>query len=537
MNIIFTVKKYMKVSITIFMVMLTFVFSGCNKSSDNINIADKSVDDAQNYVNQDLTVPNDDKYEFDADVVLEGGTGKAKIENAHIVSDDGILTATITWSSDKYDYMIVDGEKYSPINESGNSVFEFRISALNEKIAVIADTTAMSKPHEIEYNITFIEKDSNESHLLDTKSDIISNENISDLGESISDFGTLSSAAASFIDGLEIVSELKPQYAERFRVLYTENFIVIIINNMYCYVMGEDIERFSDNIPNEVTVLKGPLEKIYVAGTGSMDYFVTLDVLSAVKFSSIDSKEWNLDKVSQEMEEGNIVYAGKYSAPDYERLVGDGCDLAVLNTMISHSPETLDMLDNLSIPYIIDYSSYESNPLGRMEWIKLYGELMGKAQAAKECFDENASIISSGFEQKGLSVGYFYINNSGGIVVRRNQDYVAKMIEYAGGTYCLNDDSSYDGSGTMNVQAESFYGKVNECDYLIYNTTIVGEINSIKDITDKCSVLANTKAFKDGNVFTIDKDFYQSPMNIAEYIEDINAMLNGRDCKFLKRLK
>ncbi len=90
--------------------------------------------------------------EFD----FEGGSGRAYIESpATINVDENGATATITWSSENYDYMIVDGEKYLPINTEGNSVFEIPVSAFDTPINVIGDTVAMSKPYEIEYVITF----------------------------------------------------------------------------------------------------------------------------------------------------------------------------------------------------------------------------------------------------------------------------------------------------------------------------------------------------------------------------------------------
>ena len=94
------------------------------------------------------------KYTVEFD--FEGGSGKAYIESpANLtVGQDG-MTATITWSSPNYDYMLVDDVKYLPINEDGNSVFEIPVSSLDEPITVIGDTVAMSKPHEIEYTLTF----------------------------------------------------------------------------------------------------------------------------------------------------------------------------------------------------------------------------------------------------------------------------------------------------------------------------------------------------------------------------------------------
>ena len=99
-------------------------------------------------------VPEDGTYT--CSVTLEGGSGRATIESpTELTVADGKMTAEITWSSPNYDYMIVDGEKYLPVNTEGNSVFEIPVAALDTALAVTADTTAMSTPHEIEYTLTF----------------------------------------------------------------------------------------------------------------------------------------------------------------------------------------------------------------------------------------------------------------------------------------------------------------------------------------------------------------------------------------------
>ena len=95
--------------------------------------------------------------EYQVELVLEGGTGKATVESpAPLKVENGAATLTLTWSSPNYDYMIVDGNKYEPVNEEGNSVFEIPVKVLNEPFDIIGDTTAMSEPHEIEYKLTCI---------------------------------------------------------------------------------------------------------------------------------------------------------------------------------------------------------------------------------------------------------------------------------------------------------------------------------------------------------------------------------------------
>lgn len=93
---------------------------------------------------------------YTAEVTLEGGSGRASIESpATLTVKDGKATASIVWSSPNYDYMIVDGKKLLPVNTEGNSVFEIPVASFDTALDVIADTVAMSKPHEIEYKITF----------------------------------------------------------------------------------------------------------------------------------------------------------------------------------------------------------------------------------------------------------------------------------------------------------------------------------------------------------------------------------------------
>ena len=93
---------------------------------------------------------------YTVDLAFEGGSGKAKVLSPATVTVSGEnVTATIQWSSPNYDYMIVDGEKYLPVNTEGDSVFEIPVLFFDKPMDVIGDTVAMSTPHEIEYTLTF----------------------------------------------------------------------------------------------------------------------------------------------------------------------------------------------------------------------------------------------------------------------------------------------------------------------------------------------------------------------------------------------
>ena len=105
---------------------------------------------------EDATEVSLDDGTYQVDVSMEGGSGRASITTpTQLVVEDGRAVATIEWSSPNYDYMLVADKRYLPINKEGNSTFEIPVLALDEPFDVIGDTTAMSVPHEVDYQLTF----------------------------------------------------------------------------------------------------------------------------------------------------------------------------------------------------------------------------------------------------------------------------------------------------------------------------------------------------------------------------------------------
>ena len=93
---------------------------------------------------------------YTAEVAFSGGSGKSHIESpVTLTVKDGAVTATVVWSSSKYDYMVVDGEHYDVLTTEPGSTFEIPVAAFDTDLTVIGDTTAMSTPHEIEYTLNF----------------------------------------------------------------------------------------------------------------------------------------------------------------------------------------------------------------------------------------------------------------------------------------------------------------------------------------------------------------------------------------------
>ncbi len=348
-------------------------------------------------------------------------------------------------------------------------------------------------------------------------------------------------ADAPRIEGLTCESLLEPEYAENFRIYYyNDDFKMIEVENSLTYLVVPEGAKVPDGLPEGTTVLQSPFDQIYVAGTATMAMFHALDGLGAVRFSGLQADDWYVDAAREAMEAGEIKFAGKYSEPDYEMLVDEGCDLAVESQMIHHTPKILELLQMMDIPVLIDCSSNESHPLGRVEWIKVYGALLCKEEEAEDFFEEQTKVLDEleGIENTGKSVVYFYINTSGQAVVRTGTDYIAKMIEIAGGRYPF--DSLTDKGGTAAVTMEEFYAAAADADYLIYNASIDNRLKSIEELTAKDKILGDIKAVKEGNVFCTDKDFYQASDIASRMIADIHIMLTDGDeddMTFLCRVK
>lgn len=324
-------------------------------------------------------------------------------------------------------------------------------------------------------------------------------------------------------------------YADQFSVdYYDDNYAMITIKDNRRYlVVPEDREPWQ-GLPDDVTVIRQPLKNIYLAATSAMDLFCSLDSVDRITLSGTDASGWYIREARKAMEEGRMLFAGKYNAPDYERILSGSCDLAIESTMIYHSPEVKEQLEKLGIPVFVERSSYENHPLGRMEWVKLYGVMLGGEELAESCFKEQVEHLQPVMDQEetGKTVAFFYISSNGYVNVRKSGDYVARMIDLAGGTYVPQDlDEHKNALSTMNMQMEAFYAAVKDADCLIYNSTIDGELRSLDELLDKSSLLADFKAVKEGNVWCTGKNLFQETMGLGDMILDIHRILTEDEPK------
>ena len=332
---------------------------------------------------------------------------------------------------------------------------------------------------------------------------------------------------------LKYISTEELKYADGFKIDYYEDDYVVLTTNSDGneYLIVPEGKEIPSDVPDEMIIIQRPVNDIYLVASASMDMFCELDELDSILFSGQKAENWNIDEARMAMEDGSILYAGKYSAPDYEMLLETGCGLVIENTMIFHSPEVLERFDDLGIPYIVDYSSYENHPLGRVEWIKFYGALLDEKEKADSIFDNECAMVDAiDTENTGLKVAYFYITSNGLVQVRCSNDYIPKMIELAGGEYALENIGDEDSvKSTVNLQIEEFYSLAKDADYIIYNSSIDKSVENVEDIIDKCPSIADFRAVKEGNVWCTSIDAYQESLSVGYMIEDMNTMLTGSD--------
>lgn len=334
-------------------------------------------------------------------------------------------------------------------------------------------------------------------------------------------------------------SSMELSYAENFSVDYYEGGYKVLttMDGTKVLTVPED-QEIPEGIEEDTIILQEPVSNLYLVSSGVMDMFDKIDAIDTLSFSSQKADGWYIEGAKKAMEEGSLVYAGKYSKPDYELLVSGNCSLAIENTMIQHTPKVIEMLSDFDIPTLIEYSSYENEPLGRMEWVKFFGALTGREEEAERIFGEQEQIVEkilqenqtdkTGKEQQ--TVVFFYITSNGLAQVRKSTDYLAKMIEMAGGSYIFDNLTEESSSrSTVSMQLEDFYDGAKDADYLIYNSTIDGGVKSIGELIDKFPLLADFRAVQNGHVWCTTNDMYQQSMSIGYMIRDIHSMLTGAD--------
>ena len=521
-----------------------------------------------------------------AAVELKGGSGKASVESpCPVLERSGELLALITWSSSHYDFMIVDGEKILPVNKEGNSQFEIPLKSAagstgmdqsetlpaDCEIQVQADTTAMSTPHLVDYTLSFrffeTREEAESASETQPESDKVNEagDNSESAGESQHEeesagetqeetVTTAYIGEAPELSGLQYLSKDENEYAQGFAIYRYENeYTVLAIDDGRSYLVVPEGAQIPEGLAEDLIILRQPLNRIYLAASAVMCQFDEIGAVDNVILSGLEKDGWHIEAAREAMEKSTLEYGGKYSTPDYEKIVAKGVNLAVESTMIHHTPKVQEKLEKLGIPVLIDRSSYESEPLGRAEWVKVYGLLTGHEEEAARAFEEQKSYVEAlrGNTEAALAdasgsdsdapqktVAIFSINSTRQVVTRGAGDYFGKMVEIAGGT--LSTPATDAGRATQTVSMESFYAAAEQADILIYNASIEDAPEDLQQMCAKDSILKQFRAVKEGNVWCMRSSLYQNASRTGAIIRDLYTIVAGEaddETEFFYRLK
>ena len=337
---------------------------------------------------------------------------------------------------------------------------------------------------------------------------------------------------APVLENLTYDHSMELKYANNFSVdYYVGGYALISLSNESRFLVVPEDMKAPEGLGDDISVLQQPISNIYLVASATMSHFVALDALEAIRLSGTDADNWYIEKAAEAMKAGNILYAGKYSAPDYELILNEKCNLTIQSEMINHSPEIIEKLEELGLTVLIDESSYESHPLGRMEWIKLYSVLVDKEVVAEKLFNEQAVVIDklSHSKNTGKTVAFFYVTSNGSISARNTNDYVAKMINMAGGNYIFDNLGMDTVRSTTTMPTEDFYATAKNADYIIYNSSITGTMESIDQLLELNELFADFNAVQDGNVWCTNQNLYQETNELGSMVGEINTIITTRD--------
>ena len=211
--------------------------------------------------------------------------------------------------------------------------------------------------------------------------------------------------------------------------------------------------------------------------------------------------------------------------------------------MIYHTPEVKEQLERFGIPVLVERSSYESGPLARLEWLKFWGILLGKEELAEQEFARQVERLAplTGQASTGKRCAFFSITANNLANVRKGGDYVAQMIEMAGGDYVFADlTDNGNNLSTMNLPLEDFYAGAKDADVLLYNSTIEGVVHTTEELVAKCPLLAEFKAVQSGSVWCTTQSFFQQSTALVDFVLDLHRVFTENDpadLQFLRKVE
>lgn len=360
-----------------------------------------------------------------------------------------------------------------------------------------------------------------------------------DDGEKVNSDGPVEDVVKEDLDDEKIDEDTGLVYESTMELKYAESFTIDYYKDGYKTITdwtgrktllvpeGKEVPEVKEG----VDIIQLPLKTVGAFSTTIATELRPLDLMDKLSLVTTDKDRWHIPEIKEMMEEGKITYVGKNSAPDYELIQAANPDLILISSGTSHGGnETIEKFNELGVKWIGHGNQRETDPRGRLEWVKLSGALFDKEKEAEDFFNsqlekieeiegklENTKGGAKTFATTFLSGDVYYVRNKG--------DYEVKMLELAGGEYIFSDlNPDMDGNTKMN--AEELYKGIVDADIFFYNNLNGPSIQSISDLIDNAEYFGEIKAVKEKNVWGYKAHYYQSGDQLADIINDLYTILN-----------
>lgn len=319
---------------------------------------------------------------------------------------------------------------------------------------------------------------------------------------------------------------------------YDNGASLVTTNDGAAYLIADEAPAGLD--PGIVAIPREP-ERVYMAASAVMCFWEAMERMDEIRFSALEADGWTVEAARDAMERGEILYAGKYREPDYELLLSGRCDLSIQSTMSEHVPKVKEKLSELGIPVFVDRSSYEPDPLGRCEWVRVYAEIAGCPEVGDALFAGQKARFDALTDAapSGVRAAFFYVTASGSFVTRKPGDYISKMIALAGGENVFTFAGEDNALSSVTLSPEEFVLGAKDADILIYNGNISGNLSSMEELVALNGLLADFRAVRNGKVWCTEDNLYQSIMKTGDILADFHTVIadTGEPLTYLRPLE
>ncbi|MDO5726185.1 MAG: ABC transporter substrate-binding protein [Tissierellia bacterium] len=334
------------------------------------------------------------------------------------------------------------------------------------------------------------------------------------------------------LTGMEIESEEEIKFAKSFDIKYLKDGFVLIDmkeNSESLLLVPEGKEAPKDI--EGLKIIQKPIERIAANSTTDVAMLKAIGELDKVNAVTTDKGDWYIDGIDERIDSGDICYIGKSTSPDYELLQSREPDIVLLvSSQTEAFQKVRDKLTEIGLNWSNVNNNIEDDPRGRIEWAKFFGALVDNREAANKYFDEQINKIEE-IESKTKDItdrktaAYFRITKDG-YTVKKADDYSVKMLELAGADYGLSDIG--EDTGITKVSAEDFIKMAENIDILIHEN-MGAYITNMDELLEHGDHLADLLAVKNGDIWTTDKNYWQSLDKSADMIMELYDMIYGED--------